>query len=64
MKNSIVQRTARLMAELALQIVPPAILAAFAANELAKATEANFAQAAGIVTAVLLLCVMFNTLRD
>lgn len=64
MKETLLDRSMRLAGAFALQIIPPSLLAAYAAYELSLATSASFAQAAGIITAVLLLCVMVNALRE
>ncbi len=56
--------TARFAGELFLQIVPPAALAAYAASELAQSTEITFVQAAAMISAGLLICLMVNALRE
>ena len=58
------EQTPRLLAELAFQIVPPTILAGLAAHELSERTAFSFSEAAGLVTAVLLICIMVNSVRD
>ena len=64
MNGTFFERIAALAAEAFIQTVPPGLMAAFAANELSKAAHVTFAQSAGIVTAGLLVCIMFSTVRD
>ena len=49
-----------LASELIIQIVPPAILAAWAAWQIALHSSATFAEAAGVIVAGLLTCALFQ----
>lgn len=63
MAPGIAQRMWRLAGEAVLQTVPPSLLSAYAATELAAATGSTMLEASAVVGSVLLLCLMISGSR-
>ncbi len=64
MNGTYFQKATQMLGEAFIQIVPPGALAAYSAYEIARFTQISFSQAAGLITASLLICIMLHMVQD
>ena len=63
MLDTLIKGTRRAVTWTVVQTVPPALLGAFVAYEISRATALTFGQATGLVALVLVVCAGVGTLQ-
>lgn len=63
MFRNFASRIAKIVSEIVLQTVPPALLGTYAASQLASVTGVSFAQSAAVVATGLFACILLSATR-